>query len=69
MYNMTMKSGAGIVIKQEWEAWMTLGNPDTTLDEAIERLQAKAILDTGKPMNILEIDRENNRIKVLYVEA
>lgn len=52
----------------EWTAWLTLENPDKTLDEAIEDLQARAIEETGKPVEILEIDRVNNRIKTLHVK-
>lgn len=59
----------GLSIKQEWTAWMNLANPDVTLDEAIERLQAESIKGTGKKMKILEKDEKNRRIKVLYVKG
>lgn len=54
-----MKAKAGILIKQEWEAWMNIENPDLSVDEAVKKLK-----DLGN--NILEIDRKNRRVKVMY---
>lgn len=54
-----MKAKAGILIKQEWEAWMNIDNPDLSVDEAVKKLK-----DLGN--NILEIDRKNRRVKVMY---
>lgn len=54
-----MKAKAGILIRQEWEAWMNIDNPDLSVDEAVKKLK-----DLGN--NILKIDRKNRRIKVMY---
>lgn len=45
-------------IKQHWEAWMNIENPDLSVNDAVAKLK-----DLGN--TILEIDHANRRIKVL----
>lgn len=57
-----MKYKGGLFIKQEWTAWMNVENPDLSMDDAVQKLE-----DLGN--EILEIDEENRRIKVMHVET
>lgn len=66
---MAVFAKGGLSIKQEWECWYNLENPDVTLNEAIDKLQKQAIKENGKKMKILEKDYLNKRVKVLYVTS
>lgn len=54
-----MNYKGGVVIHQEWTAWMNVENPDMSVDEAVAKLK-----DLGN--DILEIDYDNRRIKVMH---
>lgn len=49
---------AGVRIKTHWEAWMNIENPDLSVEDAVKKLK-----DLGN--EIIEVDHENRRIKVL----
>lgn len=56
---MIIGKGAGLGVRQEWEAWMNIENPDLSVDDAVIKLK-----DLGN--EIIEVDHENRRIKVLH---
>lgn len=60
-----MSKPAGISIKQRWEVWYNVANPDKTVKQAIDDLQEQCMKELGHKMKILEIDEENRRFKVL----
>lgn len=63
-YNNCNMNEAGLRLKIEVkEAWAKLENPNISLDEGIARLKAQCLKDTGRELELLEIDRINNKIK------
>lgn len=57
-----MKYKGKVLVRQEWEAWMNVENPDMTVDEAVAKLK-------GLGNDILEIDYDNRRVKVMHVNS
>lgn len=53
---------AGLGIHQKWEAWMTLENPDMSMEDAVKKLKSLG-------NKIIEVDKENRRIKVMHEES
>lgn len=54
-----MQGAAGLKINIEiQEAWMNIANPDLSVDDAVDKLRALG-------NDIIEVDYDNRRIKVL----
>lgn len=50
-----------MLIRQEWEAWMEIANPDLSVEDAVTKLR-----EMGN--EILEVDHEGRRVKVMHVK-